>query len=219
MQEWLKMLPEILEKLPTHPVALVALVVLVIGFISYLVIKPKDSGRLRYGALLVILVGLVLLAGKVIEIGSGIKEEAELNELQSCAGRVLAVLDDHKFSEGTYDLAVTIEGRDAFRGRLAGVLPHGDPFEGPFGNWAELPFSVMLTKRAAKQSSLDSQFQLGGSPNAGDWLGVADIQVECPDGKFAGSIQDLHKYGPGGRPTGILYIGQSKRWAVPRANA
>jgi hypothetical protein len=42
VQEWLKMLPEILAKLPTHPVALVALVALVVGFISYLVIKPKD---------------------------------------------------------------------------------------------------------------------------------------------------------------------------------
>jgi hypothetical protein len=180
--------------------------------------KAKGPGRLRYGALLVILVGLVLLTWKVIEIGKGIKEEAELNELQSCVGRVLVVLDDHKFSEGTYELAVTVEGRDAFRGRLVGVLPHGEPFEGPFTNWTKLPFSVTLTRRAARQASLDSQFQLGGSPNAGDWLGVADIQVDCPDGKFAASIQDLHKYGPGGRPTGILYIGQLKRWAVPRAN-
>jgi len=216
VQELLKLLPDILKALPTHPVALIALVVLVVGFISYLVIDKKDRPGLRYAALFATVASLLLLVWWVVKIGKDIQEEKASNEIQSCTGRILAVLDDHLGSRGTYELAVSVEGNEAYHGSLAGVLPHGAPWGGAYTNWTDLPFSVNLTRRLAKRPSLDVQFQLGGSPNANDFLGVSEIRLTCPDGNFFRLVNDMFKYGPDGRPTGILYIGGSKMWAVQR---
>lgn len=212
--DWLKLLPEILESLPDHPIALVSLVALIIGTLVYKMIPPTTHPTFKIAALVLAIGALVGLSWMVVSIGRDVKRE-QFEQPVNCNVEVLAALDDHLSSTGSYELAVAMEGKNAFSGSLLRRLPHGSPYAGPFTNWAKLSFTVDLPRRQVLQSALGMQFQLGGSPDR-DWLGVAEISADCEGRKFRASIEEMHGYGPGGRRTGILYIGETKHWQILR---
>lgn len=208
--DWIKLLPDILRALPTSPIAVVALIALAIAFLVFKSLEPKVHHAVRVVALVVAIAALVTLAWMVVNIGKEAKRD-NLEVLLACKVNVLSVLDDHKGSEGTYQLSVNIEGKNAFGASLLTRLPHGTPWGGPFTNWTTLAMEVSLPRRKVLQSALEFELQLGGSPEK-DWIGVAHIEAECGERKFQATIEELHGYGPGGRRTGILYIGETKHW-------
>lgn len=139
--DWLELLPEILESLPDHPIALVSLVALIIGTLVYKMIPPTTHPTFKIAALVLAIGALVGLSWMVVSIGRDVKREL-FEQPVNCNVEVLATLDDHLSSTGSYELAVAMEGKNAFSGSLLRRLPHGSPYAGPFTNWTKLSFTV-----------------------------------------------------------------------------
>jgi len=117
-------------------------------------------------------------------------------------------LDDHNGSGSPYRLKVSVGPNQVFDARLAGRVPHGRPYGGPFVNWSDLPITATIDIGQPAPAITLALLDTPGGPD-GDWLGLNAVSIVCPGRTARRELRDEFDYGPGKVPIRVIRGGKT----------